>query len=84
MDNKNKSGQSPLFPLSAQDMTFPQYLVLLAIVLAELAVMYFIQNYFSSSQLQIVGIFCLLLSLLASSFAVVGYCKHLKQGKNKK
>lgn len=84
MDNKNKSGQSPLFPLSAQDMTFPQYLVLLLIILAELAVMYFIQNYFSSSQLQIAGIFFLLLSLLVSAFAVVGYCKHIKGEKNKK
>ncbi len=84
MENKNESGHSSLFPLYVQDMKFSQYLVLLTIVLAQLAVMYVIQNFFDSSHMQPAGIVCLIISLLASSFGVVGYCRHIKNEKNKK
>lgn len=84
MENKNDSGNSPLFPLYAEDMKFSQYLVLLAIVLAELVVMYIIQNFFSSTPMQPTGIVFLIISLIVSSFGVVGYCRHIKNEKNKK
>lgn len=84
MENKNEGGNSSLFPLYCEDMKFSQYLVLLTIVLAQLAVMYVIQNFFSSSNMQGAGIVFLIISLFVSSFGVIGYCKHIKNEKNKK
>lgn len=81
MDNKKKSGQTPLFPLSDEDMTFSQYLILFTIVFAQLAAMYIIQNTFKSSRLQGIGIIFLALSLVASGSAVIGYCRYLKRNK---
>ena len=84
MENKNDSGNSPLFPLYAEDMKFSQCLVLLTIVVAELVVMYIIQNFFDTTSLQPAGVIFLIISLIASFFGVVGYCRYIKNGKNKK
>ena len=84
MDKRNEGGSTPLFPLYAEDMKFSQYLVLFIIVVAELVVMYVIQNFFSSIELQPTGIVCLIISLIVSSFGVVGYCRRIKNERNKK
>ena len=84
MDNKNESGQSPLFYVACADMTFSQCLVLFAIIFGELFVMYIIQNVFKNENMHGVGIICLVISLFISGTGIIRYCRYLKREKNKK
>ncbi len=83
MDNKNKSGQSPLFPLYFEDMTFWQSSVIFAIIFAELFVMYVIQNAFNERELMLIGVICLALSLVVSFGAVIIYSRYIKRKNDK-
>lgn len=66
MKIKNKSGKTPLFALYKREMSPLQSLVVLLIFIAQLFVMYLIQNNFSSSKLKALGLVLLFLSLLVS------------------
>ncbi len=84
MNNKNQSGEPPLFPLYVEGMSFFQSLVLVAIIFAQLMVMYLIQNICQNSGAWGTGVLLLIISLIVSSTAVITYSRHLKRTITKK
>ena len=81
MDNKNKSGKFPLFALYKKKISiFYEFLAALVFV-AELSVMYIIQNNFNSGRLQPVGIFLLVISLSAGGLFISAFLKRTKRQK---
>lgn len=78
MDNKNKSGKFPLFALYKKKISIFYELAAALVFVAELSVMYIIQNNFQSGRLQPVGIFLLILSLSAGGFSLSTFLKRTK------
>lgn len=78
MDNKNKSGKSPLFALYKKKSPIFYELAAALVFIAELSVMYIIQNNFQSGRLQPVGLFLLALSLSVSGFSISTFLKRIK------
>ena len=78
MNVKNRSGKSPLLALYRRKATLFYKSVVLLIFIAQLFVMYLIQNNFHSERLQIVGLLLLALSLFISGFSLSRFSRHIK------
>ena len=78
MNNKKRSGKSSLLALYRRKTTILYKSAVLLIFIAELFVMYLIQNNFHSDRLQILGLLLLALSLLASSFSLSRFSRRIK------
>lgn len=78
MEIKNRSGKSPLLAFYKRKPSLFYKSGVLVIFIAELCVMYLIQNNFYSGRLQALGLVLLTLSLLVSSFSLSRLLRRIK------
>ncbi len=79
MEIKKWSGKSPLLTLYKKSTPLFYKSGVLLIFIAELFVMYLIQNNFQSARLQVLGIILLAISLLVSSLSLSVFLKRIKK-----
>ena len=78
MKDKKRSGKSPLFALCKNRLPMWQGFAVPLVFLAQLFVMYLIQNNFNTSNLKAAGLLLLALSLAVSG-ALISFLKSRKE-----